>query len=108
MEKIYRGETIVGDFILKDDDGQTITNIDGAVVLLTDMRSKATPPVIMRLGDGITFNEGAFRFVVESDVTKTFPDMVGFEIKIVVNGLTRIATKALFQVLGNQVKDYNS
>lgn len=107
MEKIYRGETIVGDFVLKDDEGQTITHIDGAVILLTDMRSKVTPPVIMRLGDGITFDAGAFRFVVASDVTKTLPDMVGFEIKIVVNGLTRIATKALFQVIGNQVKDYS-
>lgn len=108
MEKIYRGETIVGDFVLKDDDGQIITHIDGAVILLTDMRSKTTPPVIMRMGEGITFDEGAFRFVVASDVTKTFPDMVGFEIKIVVNGLTRIATKALFRVLGNQVKDYTT
>lgn len=106
MEKIYRGETIVGDFVLRDDNGKVITHIDGAVILLTDIRSKATPPVILRLGDGITFDEGAFHFVVASDVTKNFPNMVGFEIKIVVNGLTRIATKSLFQVLGNQVKDY--
>jgi hypothetical protein len=58
MEKIYRGETIVGDFVLKDDDGNTITNIDGVVILLTDLRSKVTPPVVMRLGDGITFDAG--------------------------------------------------
>lgn len=107
MEKIYRGETIVGDFVLKDDDGEVITNIDGAVLLLTDMRSKATTPVILRTGDGITFEDGAFRFVVSSDVSKTLPSMVGLEIKIEVNGVTRIAARSLFQVMDNQVKDYD-
>lgn len=106
VAKIYRGETIIGDFLLKDDDGEIVTNVDDAVVILTNLVKKDEEPLVMRLGDGIDFDNGRFRFVISSAASNTLPDSVGFEVKFVINGITRIATRDLFKVYDNKVKNY--
>ena len=105
--KIYRGETVVGNFVLRDDAGQVVTNIDGAVLLLTDLRNKDTDPIALTVGHGITFDAGAFSFTIPGGTTKNLPDNVGMEIKIEIDGVVRIAATSLFQVIGNKVKDYD-
>lgn len=106
VAKVYRGETIVGEFLLKDDNGDLITSVDNAVLALTDLDKSKAEPIVMHLGDGIEFNEGHFRFVISSKQTSMLPTNVGFEVKFVVNGVTRIAMRNLFKVLDNKVKDY--
>lgn len=106
VAKIYRGETIVGDFLLKNDDGEIVTTVDDVVAILTNLAKKDAEPLVMRLGDGITFDNGRFRFVISSVVSNTLPDSVGFEVKFVVNGVTRIAMRDMFKVYDNKVKNY--
>lgn len=103
--RVYRGETVIGDFTLYDDDGVVITAVDDAVLLLTDREGKAEP-VVLRLGDGIEFSQGNFRFVLTPEQTSTLPRDTGVEVKIKVNGMTRIAASGLFRLVDNKVKDY--
>ena len=104
--RVYRGETIVGDFTLYDDSGAAVTSVDEVVVLLTD-RSGVAEPLVKKLStEGVTFNDGNLRFVVSAAESALLPKQVNIEIKIDVGGLTRIATKQLLTVVDNIVKDY--
>lgn len=105
VAKIYRGETVIGDFVLKDDNGDTVTSIDDAVVLITDLKNKLDP-VVLELGSGVTFNAGAFRFTLSPSVTEALPAQCGIEVKITVDGIVRIAMRDIFNVYDNKVKDY--
>lgn len=101
----YKGETIVCDFTLRDDDGAIINNISDAVVLITDLSHRAQP-LEKSLESGITFNNGNLRFMLTPTESATLPKKCGIEVKVVTNGMTRIAVQKDFLVmLDNQVKD---
>lgn len=103
---VYRGETIVGDFTLYDDSNNVVTDVDEVVVLLTD-RNEDTVSVVKKLSTGgVVFKDGQLEFVVSSEESVTLPKLVTIEIKIIVEGLTRIAAKQILTVLDNKVKDY--
>lgn len=106
VAKVYRGETIVGEFLLKDDNGDLITTVDDVVMVLTDTDKTNAEPIVMRQGSGVEFDSGEFRFVVGPALSNVLPTNVRFEVKFVVNGVTRIAMRNLFKVLDNKVKDY--
>lgn len=104
--QVYRGETIVGDFTLYDDKKHVVTDVDEVVVLLAD-RSGEEEPLVKKLSTGgVTYSDGNLRFVVSTSECESLPDKVNIEIKVIVNGLTRIATKQLLTVVNNIVKDY--
>lgn len=103
--QVYRGETIIFDFTLRDDNKNVVTNVDNVVVLLTDLDDKQAP-VEKRLGNGIEFNNGNLRFVIQPSESVNLPKRCGIEIKIIINGVVRIATRHIMNVLNNKVKDY--
>lgn len=103
--QVYRGETIIFDFTLRDDNGDVITSIDDVVVLLTDMTDKQQP-IVKRLGSDIVFDNGNLRFVIQPTESRTLPKRCGIEIKIIINGVVRIAVRQIMNVLDNKVKDY--
>lgn len=106
VPQVYRGETIVCDFTLRDDTGEEIRNISDAVVLITDAAGVAEP-IEKQLGDGITFDNGNLRFVLMPEESETLPAKCGIEVKVVTSGMTRIAVqKSFVTMLDNQVKDY--
>lgn len=102
---IYRGETVVFDFVLKGDDGEPVTNIDDVVVLITDIANKQVP-VERHLGNGIEFDNGNLRFSLTPAESAVLPKRCGIEVKIIVNTIVRIATRKLMNVLDDKVKDY--
>lgn len=104
--QVYRGETIVGDFTLYDDSNQVVTEVDEVVVLLTDRSGEKSPLVKKLSTGGVTYSDGNLRFVVSTSECESLPDKVNIEIKVIVNGLTRIATRQLLTVVDNIVKDY--
>ena len=99
---IYRGETLVFDFVLRGDDGNIMTNVDDVVLLITDITGKK-PAIERRLGNGIEFDEGNLRFALSPVETAALPKQCGIEVKIVVNTIVRIAMKKLMNVLDNSV-----
>ena len=106
MAHVYRGETIVCDFTLRDDCGAVITDISDAIVLITDAAGVAEP-VEKRLGDGITFDNGYLRFMLMPEESEVLPAKCSIEVKVVTSGMTRIALqKSFLTMLDNQVKDY--
>lgn len=104
--QVYRGETIVGDFTLYDDKKHVVTDVDEVVVLLTDRSGEKSPLVKKLSTGGVTYSDGNLRFVVSTSECEALPENVDIEIKVVVNGLTRIATKQLLTVVDNIVKGY--
>lgn len=104
--QVYRGETIVCDFTLRDDCGAVITDISDAIVLITDAAGVAEP-VEKRLGDGITFDNGNLRFMLMPEESEVLPAKCSIEVKVVASGMTRIAVqKSFVTMLDNQVKDH--
>lgn len=110
--QVYRGETIVGDFTLRDDEGEVITNVDELVVLLTP-RSNHGASIVISVdesptvdGDSITFDEGNMRMVISPVTTKKLSDLIDIEIKVIVNGVVRIVKHPFVRMLDNRVKDY--
>lgn len=110
--QVYRGETIVGEFVLKDDEGEVITSVDDLVVLLTP-RSNHGASIVISVddsptvdGDSITFDEGNMRMVISPVTTKKLSDLVDIEIKVIVNGVVRIVKHPFVRMLDNRVKDY--
>lgn len=99
---VYRGETVLCDFVLRDDTGGVITSVDDVVVLLTDLEGKQGP-VLKRLGTGVVLENGVLHFEISSEESALLPKQVGVEVKVVINGVTRIATRHLLRVKDNQV-----
>lgn len=106
MAHVYRGETIVGDFTLYDDAHNVVANVEEVVVMLTDRSGTASPLVKKLSTGGVTYSDGNLRFVVSASECDALPSKVDIEVKVIVNELTRIATKQLLTVVDNIVKDY--
>ena len=102
---VYKGETIIFEGTIRDEDGNIITSVDDIVILLTDLTDKKDP-IERRLNDGIEFDQGNIRFVILPEESNELPNRCGIEIKIIINGIVRIATRQLMTVVDNKVKDY--
>ena len=108
IAKVYRGETIIGDFVLKDDAGEVIKYVDDVIVLFTDLSYQGAKqePLVLRLGDGIEIEDGVLQFQLSPAQTDALPNKVGFEVKVVVGGIVRIAMRNIFTMVDNTVKSY--
>lgn len=108
IAKVYRGETVIGDFVLLDDTGKKITQVDDVIVLFTDLSYQGAKqlPLVLRIGDGIDFDEGVLQFTLSPEQTDGLPNKVGFEVKVVISGIVRIAMRNIFTMVDNIVKSY--
>ena len=103
---VMRGETIVGDFTIYDDYGRKVSTVDGITVLLADASGGEAEPIVYTIDDGVEFDDGRFRFVIYPEVSIDLPSKIGMEIKVVANGIVRIAASKYITIVDNTVKDY--
>lgn len=103
---VMRGETLIGDFVIKDDYGRRVSHVDAITMILTNLDTNALQPVLtLTLGNGIEPVNGRYRFTVSPEQTRTLPTHVGLEVKVTIGDIVRIAVEKFITMIDNKIKD---
>lgn len=102
--KIYAGETIKGVMTLKDENNQPISDLSGYDITIM-IRNKFNNYQVVLNNSDMDISGSTVTFIFSSDQTKQLDKVAVFEMKVVKDGIVKIAKEDFFFIEDNKIKD---
>lgn len=102
--KRYAGETIKGVMVLKDENNEPISDLSGYEITML-LRNKYDDYQISLEKSGMSISGSKIGFEFTSEQTKKLKQIAVFELKVVKDGVVKIAKEDLFYIEDNKIKD---
>lgn len=102
--KIHAGETLIGIMILKDDNDHPISDLSCYDITMM-LSNKFDDYNVVLTNSDMQISGPTVSFEFTNEQTKSLNQVAVFELKVIKDGVVKIAKEDLFYVIDNKIKD---